>query len=94
MAVQKKKKSKPPEEAETTTTATISPDDIAYCKIHPGIGVARVVPVSGTDAEAALAHLGAGRWWPDLDQLLDGVDRVVPDQVGADLPFRHGAGTL
>ena len=43
MAVQKKKKSKPPEEEETTTTtASFSPDDIAYCKIHPGIGVARV----------------------------------------------------
>ena len=44
---------------------------------------ARVVPVAAGDAEAALAHLGAGRWWPDLDELLDGIDRVVPDRVGA-----------
>ena len=65
-----------------------------YLGVLHAAAPARVVPVTGTDAEAALAHLGAGRWWPDLDQLLDGVDRVVPDQVGADLPFRHGAGTL
>ena len=44
---------------------------------------ARVVPVAKADAaEAALPHLGAGRWWPDLDQLLADIDRVVPDQVG------------
>ena len=63
-----------------------------YLGVLHAAAPARVVPVTGTDAEAALAHLGAGRWWPDLDQLLDGVDRVVPDQVGADLPFGHGAG--
>lgn len=30
-------------------------------------------------------HLGslvAGPWWPALDRLLDGIDRVVPDQAG------------
>ena len=57
-----------------------------YLGVLHAAAPARVVPVTGIDAEAALAHLGAGRWWPDLDQLLDGVDRVVPDQVGADLP--------
>jgi hypothetical protein len=30
---------------------------------------------------ARLAPLSSGRWWPPLDQLLDGVDRLVPDQV-------------
>jgi hypothetical protein len=43
----------------------------------------RVVPSSGEPAavEARLAQLSSGRWWPPLDQLLDGVDRLVPDQV-------------
>ena len=42
----------------------------------------RVVPVPNADAaEATLPRLSAGRWWPDLDDLLDGIDRVVPDQV-------------
>jgi len=43
---------------------------------------ARVVPV--TDPEAAartLPRLGAGAWWPDLDDLLEGIERVVPDQL-------------
>ena len=43
---------------------------------------ARVVPVPNPlDAAAALPRLTAGRWWPDLDELLEGIDRVVPDQV-------------
>ena len=43
---------------------------------------ARVVPVPNDAAAAgALAHLTTGRWWPDLDGLLDGIDRVVPDRV-------------
>jgi hypothetical protein len=43
----------------------------------------RVLPTAGTPAEVGeqLANLASGRWWPDLDRLLDGVDRVVPDQV-------------
>jgi len=57
-----------------------------YLGVLHAAAPARVVPVTGTDAEAALGHLGAGRWWPDLDELLDGVDRVVPDQVGAGAP--------
>jgi hypothetical protein len=42
-----------------------------------------VVPVAGTAAavERALNHLPAGRWWPDLPDLLDGIDQVVPDAV-------------
>lgn len=43
----------------------------------------RVVPVAATPTEviARLSHLPAGRWWPDLDQLLSGIDRVVPDRA-------------
>jgi hypothetical protein len=43
---------------------------------------ARVVPVAHTvEAARALPRLGAGRWWPDLDELLAGIDRVAPDQL-------------
>jgi hypothetical protein len=43
----------------------------------------RVVPVIGTPEEvgAQLGGLRSGRWWPEVDQLLDGIDRVVPDRV-------------
>ena len=43
----------------------------------------RVLPTAGTPAEVGeqLANLASGHWWPDLDRLLDGVDRVVPDKV-------------
>jgi hypothetical protein len=43
---------------------------------------ARVVPVPDPDAATrTLPRLGAGTWWPDLDDLLGGIERVVPDQV-------------
>jgi hypothetical protein len=43
---------------------------------------ARVVPATDPDAAArTLPRLGAGAWWPDLDDLLGGIERVVPDQV-------------
>ena len=43
---------------------------------------ARVVPVANADAAAhMLPRLGAGAWWPDLDDLLEGIERVVPDQL-------------
>jgi hypothetical protein len=43
----------------------------------------RVVPVTATSGavERALPRLPAGRWWPDMPDLLDGIDRVVPDAV-------------
>jgi hypothetical protein len=43
----------------------------------------RVVPVeAATDRlQARIATLASGRWWPDLDRLLAGIDRVVPDRV-------------
>ena len=45
---------------------------------------ARVVPTVGDPLvlSDALGHLAAARWWPDVDRLLDGIDRVVPDRVG------------
>jgi hypothetical protein len=43
---------------------------------------ARVVPVPDPDAATrTLPHLGAGAWWPDLDDLLRGIEQVVPDQL-------------
>jgi hypothetical protein len=43
----------------------------------------RVVPAVGEPpaVEAQLDPLAPGRWWPPLDELLDGVERLVPDQV-------------
>jgi hypothetical protein len=42
----------------------------------------RVLPAPGTAAAVRerLAVLAAGRWWPDMDRLLDGIDRLVPDR--------------
>jgi hypothetical protein len=45
---------------------------------------ARVVPVPDPDAAVrTLPRLGAGPWWPDLDDLLEGIERIVPDQVAS-----------
>ncbi len=44
----------------------------------------RVVPTTPAAAATAIAHLHAGRWWPDLDRLLADVDQVVPDRVGTE----------
>ena len=45
---------------------------------------ARVLPApaSGPALAGELGRLPTGRWWPDLDRLLDGVASVVPDQAG------------
>ena len=44
---------------------------------------ARVVPADTTTDQlrSRIATLASGRWWPDLDQLLADVDRVVPDRL-------------
>ena len=43
---------------------------------------ARVVPVRDPDTAArTLPRLGAGAWWPALDDLLGGIEQVVPDQL-------------
>ncbi|HWC38803.1 MAG TPA: hypothetical protein VG476_09755 [Acidimicrobiales bacterium] len=40
----------------------------------------RVVPAAG-DAMATIAGLPTGPWWPELDRLLDGIERAVPDRT-------------
>lgn len=51
-----------------------------YLGVLHRASLSRVVPVADAQAAAdSLAHLSAGRWWPDVDELLDGIDRVVPD---------------
>jgi hypothetical protein len=69
----------------------LDPKSWAVTRRHWYLGVlhrvapARVVPVPDPDAAAStLPHLGAGAWWPDLDDLLDGIERVVPDQLSPD----------
>jgi hypothetical protein len=58
-----------------------------YLGVLHTAGPARVVPVSdANEAAPALAHLSAGRWWPDVDDLLLGIERVVPDQLVAGVP--------
>jgi hypothetical protein len=43
---------------------------------------ARVVPVPDPDTAARmLPRLGTGARWPDLDELLGGIEQVVPDQL-------------
>jgi hypothetical protein len=73
----------------------LDPDSWEVTRRHWYLGVLhrsapnRVVPSIGDPAavEAQLAQFSSGRWWPALDQLLDGVDRLVPDQMrGAHAP--------
>jgi hypothetical protein len=54
-----------------------------YLGVLHGASPSRVVPVAGTPERVAaqLSGLGSGRWWPEVDRLLDGIDRVVPDRV-------------
>jgi hypothetical protein len=53
-----------------------------YLGVLHGAAPARVVPVPDPDAAArTLPRLGAGAWWPGLDDLLGGIERVLPDQL-------------
>jgi len=67
-----------------------------YLGVLRGAAPARVMPVDPTAAavEKALTRLPAGRWWPDLPRLLDGIDRVAPDAVAAVDPFQEQDRTL
>jgi hypothetical protein len=64
------------------------PESLAPTMRHWYLGVVRamapgrVLPVDHAGVESSLASLPAGKWWPDLDDVLDGVDRAVPDLVG------------
>ena len=67
----------------------VEPEALGVTARHWYLGVlhaaapARVVPVAAaTLAVEAVSGLGAGRWWPPTAELLDGIDRVVPDRVG------------
>ncbi len=53
-----------------------------YLGFLHGVAPSRVHAVAAhPDAvRRRLRTLRPGRWWPDLDRLLDGVDRVVPDR--------------
>lgn len=55
-----------------------------YLGVLHSAAPARVIPVTAEVTDDILTGLSAGRWWPDLDDLLDGVDKVVPDLVGLD----------
>ena len=37
---------------------------------------------AGASVVDGLADLHTGPWWPDLDRLLAGIDRVLPEQLG------------
>lgn len=45
----------------------------------------RVVPVASeaTMVRHTMASLGSGRWWPTLDEMLDGLETQLPDQLMA-----------
>jgi hypothetical protein len=65
----------------------VQPEEWAPTRRHFYLGVlgsvapSRVVVTEG-DLTSAIAGLGTGPWWPDVDRLLDGIDRQVPDRVG------------
>jgi hypothetical protein len=64
-----------------------------YLGVLHGAAPARVVPVRDPDAAArTLPRLGAGAWWPDLDDLLERIERVVPDQLTPAPPSSESAG--
>ena len=66
----------------------LSPDDLPAERRHWYLGVLhraaphRVVPVPAEREAvlAAIARLPAGRWWPELPQLLSGLDHELPDR--------------
>jgi hypothetical protein len=58
---------------------------LGYLGYLAGTAPARVV-AGGRDLLGTIGRLATGRWWPDLDQLVAGIDRVVPDRAG--LPGR------
>jgi hypothetical protein len=67
----------------------VDPEALSPTLRHWYLGVlgsaapARVVPGQpSTPVADQLGTLRPGPWWPELDRLLDGIDKVVPDQAG------------
>jgi hypothetical protein len=61
------------------------PDDRRhwYLGVLAGACAFRVVTAGGEpDLSSKLPIMPAGQWWPDLDRLLAGVERLPPDQAG------------
>jgi len=71
-------------------------EELERTRTHWYLGVlraaapSRVIPTRSTDegVRRAIAGFAAGRWWPDLPELLGGLDHVTPDRVGIDEPGR------
>jgi hypothetical protein len=69
----------------------IDPERLGATRRHFWLGLVqrdapgRVVPVDADPGRvlAALGALAPGRWWSPLPELLDGIERAVPDQIGA-----------
>jgi hypothetical protein len=65
----------------------VDPEDFEPTRRHwylgylAGAAPARVV-AGGRDLLGTIGRLATGRWWPELDQLVAGIDRVVPDRTG------------
>jgi hypothetical protein len=53
-----------------------------YLGVLVGAAPRRVTTVDPGELVPALPHLPPGPWWPELDQLLAGIEDVVPDQAG------------
>ncbi len=65
-----------------------APDDLTPTMRHWYLGIlagAALTRVVAREPDRSVGdHLGflpAGRWWPPLDQLLDGIEHVVPDRL-------------
>ena len=67
----------------------LDPDALSPAEKHWYLGVVhraashRVVPVEPESmaVRAAIGRLRAGRWWPDLPAMLDGLSHELPDRV-------------
>jgi hypothetical protein len=53
-----------------------------YLGVLVGAAPRRVTTIDPVELVTTLPHLPPGPWWPELDQLLAGIEDVVPDQAG------------
>jgi hypothetical protein len=53
-----------------------------YLGVLVGAAPRRVTTVDPVELVTTLPQLPPGPWWPELDQLLAGIEDVVPDQAG------------